>query len=271
MRLAAGPVPVASRPVRGRVGSTLAAVVVVAALAPVADGRVRQAQDILPPGQSGFVSNSGLATGTGSPHLQDQTPLFLKHLFKSEMFGLPGASIDSPRAGVTIRRGRFGVPDVIGTTPYDVWFGAGYATAQDRLFQLELFRRATTGHLAEILGKDYLPMDVRTRRDFYPPGELDAMLSRLPVEMRQRYASYLAGINAWVDHVLTSPTDLPGEFAAVGLAPSHFTLEDLAAIGVYLARTTPNTDGSEIDDMRALKASGADAFNRILPLRTPGQ
>src|SRR3989440_2655885 len=195
MRLAAGPVPVASRPVRGRVGSTLAAVVVVAALAPVADGRVRQAQDILPPGQSGFVSNSGLATGTGSPHLQDQTPLFLKHLFKSEMFGLPGASIDSPRAGVTIRRGRFGVPDVIGTTPYDVWFGAGYATAQDRLFQLELFRRATTGHLAEILGKDYVAMDAQVRRDFYTRHELDSQLHALPPALRARFQSITDGIN----------------------------------------------------------------------------
>jgi len=260
-------------PRRPRAGAPVALAVALVAglcLAASAQARVVRAESILPPGESGFVSVAGLPNGTGSPHLYDQQQPFIDFARKDAMFGQPGGS-ESPGAGVTITRDAFGVPSVTGDTTAHLWWGAGYATAQDRLFQLELFRRATTGHLAEILGKDYLPMDVRTRRDFYPPGELDAMLSRLPVEMRQRYASYLAGINAWVDHVLTSPTDLPGEFAAVGLAPSHFTLEDLAAIGVYMARTTPNTDGSEIDDMRALKASGADAFNRILPLRTPGQ
>ena len=38
------------------------------------------------------------------------------------------------------------------TATYDAWWGVGYAVAQDRLFQLELFRRATSGRLAEILG-----------------------------------------------------------------------------------------------------------------------
>ena len=54
-----------------------------------------------------------------------------------------------------------------------------------------VFRRATTGHLAEILGKGYLPMDIQTRRDFYSPSEVAAMVSRLPVDIQQRYESYL--------------------------------------------------------------------------------
>ena len=76
-----------------------------AAIGPAAAAaRIRRAVDILPPGQSGFVSLSGLPSGTGSPHLQDQTALFLKHRFKPDLFGQPAESTESPRLGVTIRR-----------------------------------------------------------------------------------------------------------------------------------------------------------------------
>jgi penicillin G amidase len=259
--------------VLGRVGSALAAVTIVAALAPLAvDARVRQSQNILPPGQSGFVSTAGLATGTGSPHLQDQTPLFLRHVFKPAMFGQPAQSTESPRAGVTIRRDRFGVPAITGKTVDDVWFGAGYAMAQDRLFQLELFRRATRGHLAEILGKDYVEMDEQIRRDFYTPAELDAQLAALPAPLRARFRAIRDGINAWIQETRTDPSKKPGEFAAVGDPnPADWSLEDSAAIGVYLARTVPSDDGEELNNVRALRAFGPKLFNKLVPIREKGQ
>jgi penicillin G amidase len=251
----------------------LAAAAVLAVLAPgTGTARVRQAQDILPPGQSGFVSAAGLANGEGSPHLQDQTPLFLKHVFKPDMFGQPAESTESPRAGVTIKRDRFGVPEVTGKTSDDVWFGAGYAMAQDRLFQLELFRRATTGHLAEILGKSYVDMDIQIRRDFYTTAELDQQLAALPPALRARFNSIRDGINAWIAETRSDPSKLPGEFAAVGDPnPRDWTVEDSAAIGVYLARTVPSDDGEELNNVRALNSFGPKRFNRLVPIRSKGQ
>ena len=49
-----------------------------------------------------------------------------------------------------------------------------------RLFEIEVFRRATTGHLAEILGSSYIPMDLSVRRDFYTGAELSHMFGALP-------------------------------------------------------------------------------------------
>lgn len=257
---------------RGRLASTLAAIALAVLLATPAGARIRQAQDILPPGQSGFVSNAGLASGTGSPHLKDQTPLFLRHVFKSEMFGSPAVTSESPRAGVTITRDRFGVPDVHGKTQSDVWFGAGYAMAQDRLFQLELFRRATTGHLAEILGQQYVAMDTEVRRDFYTPQELDAQLAALPPLLRARFDWIRDGINAWIAETRTDPNKLPGEFTAVGEPnPRDWTVEDSAAIGVYLARTVPSDDGEELNNVRALRAFGPQLFAKLMPIRERGQ
>ncbi|HEV3130024.1 MAG TPA: penicillin acylase family protein [Solirubrobacteraceae bacterium] len=235
-----------------------------------APARIIQATSILPPGESGFVSLTGVAMGTGSPHLYDQQTPFISFDRKDAMFNQSGSEED-PAAGVKIVRDLYGVPTITGSSDSELWWGAGYATAEDRLFELEVFRRATTGHLAEVLGASYIPMDIEVRRDFYTSDELTRMFSTLPADLQSRYRSYLNGINAWVDHVSSSPGDIPAEYAAVGLTPAHFSVTDLAAIGVYLARTTPNTDGDDLNNMHAIQASGPAKFDRILPLRIPGQ
>jgi penicillin amidase len=249
------------------------------AILPAAAGaRIIQGVNVLPPGQSGLVTTAGLPNGQGSPHLYDQQPLFTHFQWKSEMFDQPAAgATDSPRSDVKITRDKFGVPNVKATTRYGTWFGAAYAISQDRLFQLELFRRATEGRLAEILGKGYIPADIISRRDYYTGPELDQMLKRLPPELQDRFAAYRDGINAWINHVqsptnLNAPNELPGEFAAVNDLPiKPWTLRDSLAVGVFLARTVPSGDGNELENLGALRSAGPTVFNKLLPLRTPGQ
>ena len=160
-----------------------------------------------------------------------------------------------------IVRDRYGVPAITGATDYDAWWGAGYAVAQDRLFQLELFRRATSGRLAEILGDSYLDDDLIARRDYYTDAELDAMLAPHPgAALRQRAEAYRDGINAWSSKVRSDPTLLPGEFAALGATPPTWTLRDTARVGVFLARTVPSSDGArDRERPRAARARPARA------------
>ncbi|MFL5886537.1 MAG: penicillin acylase family protein [Thermoleophilaceae bacterium] len=256
---------------RGGLATTALLALTLAAGAPAAHADVIHAESILPPGESGFVSTPGVADGTGSPHLYDQQQPFIDFRRKDDMLNLPAASTEQPRPGVKIDRDNFGVPSITAGNDADVWWGAGYATAQDRLFELEAFRRATTGHLAEILGKSYLPMDIETRRDYYTPSELDAMFHAVPQELQARYQSYLDGINAWVQEAQLDPSKMPGEFPATGDQLQPFTIDDLVAIGVYLARTTPNGDGNDLTNMKAVNQLGPQKFNQVLPLRIPGQ
>src|SRR5687767_2755964 len=152
----------------------LATIVLAALLAlpASASARVVRSVSILPPGQSGFVSAPGLADGSGSPHLYDQLDPFIGFRWKEATFNLPGRT-ETPRAGVRIVRDSYGVPAVTGSSEDLMWWGAGYAMAQDRLFELELFRRATTGTLASIAGRERVPDDKVVRQDFYTPAELD--------------------------------------------------------------------------------------------------
>ena len=201
------------------------------------------------------------SSGTGSPHLDDQRSLFTSFGFKSALFG-QGGQTELPKAGVKVVRDRYGVPAITGASDYDAWWGAGYAVAQDRLFQLELFRRATSGRLAEILGDSYLDDDLIARRDYYTDAELDAMLARIPAQLRQRAEAYRDGINAWSSKVRSDPALLPGEFAALGATPPTWTLRDTARVGVFLARTVPSSDGREIDNARALRELGPQGLRQ---------
>ena len=247
-------------------------IVVLAVLWPAgaAHAGVLSAESVLPPGQSGFVSVPGVASGTGSPHLTDQTSLFLSYRRKPATFNLPGET-EVPRQGVTIVRDSYGVPAVTGSSDYDAWWGVGYAVAQDRLFQLELFRRATSGRLAEILGPSYLGDDLIARRDYYTDAEIDAMVKKGPANLWARAQAYADGINAWVAKVNSDPSKMPGEFPALGVTPTNWTVRDTARVGVYLARTVPSGDGAELDNARALKGMGPRGFDRLLPLRNKGR
>ncbi len=243
--------------------------VALAITAAPAAASVLQSEDVLAPGQSGYVSIAGVADGTGSPHLTDQIGLYSSFTYKSQMFDQPGAT-ESPRPGVSITRDSYGVPAITGDTDANAWWGVGYAVAQDRLFQLELFRRATSGRLAEILGSTYLDDDLIARRDYYTDAEIDEMLAKIPPPLMARTEAYRDGINAWIEHV-SSPgfPDMPGEFVALSDLPIEpWTVRDTARIGVFLARTVPSSNGREFDNAADLGALGGADFNQLLPVQS---
>ena len=252
--------------------SLLAALAALLLLPLPAHARTRQAESILPPGQSGFVSLTGVTSGTGSPHLYDQQPLFTAFRYKNALFRPSAAGgTETPRPGVTITRDDFGVPAIEAGSETEAWFGVGYAVAQDRLFQIELFRRATTGRLAEILGRDFLDDDLIARRDYYTGDELERMFRALPPDLQARAAAYRDGVNTWVRHVRSNPNDLPGEFTALSVTPGELTEREQAAIGVFLARTVPSGDGQELRNLRTLRAIGTKSFKELLPIRQPSK
>ena len=240
-------------------------------LAPQAQATAIEAEAVLPPGQSGYVSIPGIATGTGSPHLTDQTQLFIDFELRPFGFDQPAEETFSPKPGVTIERDNFGIPTITGDSDANAWFGAGYAVAEDRLFELELFKRSGSGRLAEILGPSYLDDDLISRRDYYTDAELDAMIAAIPEGLQARLVAYRDGINAYIDHLRTSPLETPGEFVALGVPLSAWTLRDSARIGILLARTVPSGDGNELANAQALDAIGPKAFDFIHPVRSPGR
>src|SRR4029453_4184038 len=66
------------------------------------------------------------------------------------------AGLDS---AVEVRRDRGGVPPIYAKTTHDLFFAQGYVVAQDRLWQMEMWRRTGEGRLAEVLGPAFVERD----------------------------------------------------------------------------------------------------------------
>src|SRR5262249_57690879 len=87
-----------------------------------------------------------------------------------------------------ILRDRGGVPHIFTSGPgasERSAYANGYAQAEDRLFEMDILRRAGTGRLAETLGPSYLLMDEVVRRDGYTSAELHKLFARLSARDRR--------------------------------------------------------------------------------------
>jgi acyl-homoserine lactone acylase PvdQ len=167
--------------------------------------------------------------------------------------------------GFTIARSSYGVPTITGTSQARMWFGAGWAQAQDRMVQLELTRRAVEGTLSAIFGPSELSQDETARTFFYTPAELTAQFRSLPAATRMAVTEFSAGINAYEASAYTSATSeqqkVPYEFFVLGkllglsgpYQPAAWQPEDTVAIGNYLAREFGGGGGSELTNLQFLQ------------------
>ncbi len=103
-------------------------------------------------------------------------------------------------AEVEIVRDHADVPHVFGESDADVFFGLGFAHAQDRLWQMLLLRRTAQGRLSELFGARTLPYDDLLRRlDLYPLAVESA--AHLDPDTTSALEAYSRGVNAWLDEV----------------------------------------------------------------------
>lgn len=103
-------------------------------------------------------------------------------------------------APLEIVRNTHDVPHIFGETDADVFFGLGYAHAQDRLWQMTLMRRTAQGKLSEIFGNRTLRTDELTRRlGLYRAAV--ASVAAQDDETRAMLDAYSAGVNARIEVV----------------------------------------------------------------------
>ncbi|MGB5558297.1 MAG: penicillin acylase family protein, partial [Paracoccaceae bacterium] len=117
---------------------------------------------------------------------------------------LPDYSADHSVAGITapveIVRDNADVPHIFGATDADVFFGLGFAQAQDRLWQMVMLRRTAQGRLSEIFGARTLPVDELLRRlDLYNLAVKS--VAAQDAETLTALKAYAAGVNAWLGEV----------------------------------------------------------------------
>ncbi len=129
-------------------------------------------------------------------------------------------------AEVSIQRDKAGIPHIYAESEADVYFGLGYAMAQDRLFQMEFLRAAGNGSLSEILGESMLKSDRFLRKIMLRPRNAQALFKSNPPQVQAMLSSFIGGINSFIK----ADPDLPIEFRLLGHSPELWTISDMLAI-----------------------------------------
>jgi hypothetical protein len=230
---------------------------------------------VIPPGQSGFATINQLLSGTLGPHLTDQRMMYgalardenvteaeLETYFHSFAFG-PGATIEreyTPTPGATVYRDGFGIPHIFGETDEAAFRALGYVTAEDRLWQMDVFRHAARGRLAELLGSDFVSFDKIQRRDNYTTREFRRMFESLDQRVpngaviEAAVAAYTEGINQRIEEVRADPNLKPGEYVGQFITEiDDWSVVDTAAIVVLQLRRFGETAGAELRNAALLQ------------------
>jgi penicillin G amidase len=129
----------------------------------------------------------------------------------------PGATValKGLSAPVSIVRDRYGIPTITAGNERDAVFALGFMHAKERLFQMELTRRAGAGRLAELFGAVALPTDKFMRTlGLYRASE--AQYQAMPEAARATLMTYADGVNAWIAQRRSA---LPPEYYLVGARP----------------------------------------------------
>jgi penicillin amidase len=136
-------------------------------------------------------------------------------------------------APVSVRRDAHGVPHIEAATQDDLFLAQGYVTAQDRLWQMDTFRRNANGELAQILGASLVKHD-RAQRVLQFRLTAQRIYSNLPAQDRARLDDYARGVNLFIaQHQDT----LPPEFKLLLYRPQPWSGVDSVSIGLMLVQS----------------------------------
>lgn len=167
--------------------------------------------------------------------------------------------VEGVEAPVEIRRDRWGVPFVTASNLPDLLYGQGYCHGQDRLWQLELFRRVTAGRVAEIAGEEGLPVD-RLFRTFGMHRAAQAEESGLDPELRAGLEAYCAGVNA-----AARARVRPFELQVAGIRFEPWRPVDILAVGKLLSYGMSGNWERELLRSDLIKHVGHEKAARLEP------
>jgi penicillin amidase len=161
------------------------------------------------------------------------------------------------RDSVRVLRDAAGVPHIYAQNIDDLFFAQGFVQAQDRLWQMDMYRRTYEGRLAEIMGPTYVQHDRLARLLRYRGPWDEREYGRYHPEGKRILNAFARGVNAFIEQ---AGENLPVEFKLTGLKPAPWTAE------VALLRTQtamPTADArSELTLARNVAQFGAEEANR---------
>lgn len=164
-------------------------------------------------------------------------------------------------APVTIERDGYGIPTIIAANAGDAMFALGFLHAEERLFQMELIRRAGAGRLSELFGPAALPTDKYMRTlGLYRAAE--AEYRNLSPDTRADLDAYVAGVNAWLTQRSVA---LPPEYYLIRARPEPWKPADSLVWGKLMSLQLAGNFRDELLRARLLQQIKPDELNVLYP------
>jgi penicillin amidase len=161
---------------------------------------------------------------------------------------------------VEVLRDRWGVAHIYAKNTSDLFFAQGFVAAQDRLFQIDLWRRQSTGEMAEVFGPGFVEADTFARLLKYR-GNMDREWESYAPDTKEIATAFTDGINAAIDQFGDKP---PIEFQLLGFQPKKWKPEDVLgrASGIYMSQNFRN----EVARARLVAAVGIEKARWLAPV-----
>ncbi len=188
-------------------------------------------------------------------------PASLDELARQSLAKIDGTlTVHGLKRPVEIIRDQQGIPHIFAQNDDDLFFAQGYVMAQDRLWQLEMWRRWREGRLAEIFGPKAFDYDARARlMMFRGPWDAKEWTSYHP-DAERLFTAWANGHNAYV---ATHADNLPVEFKLTGIQPEPWTAKTVTLRWAELnIDSTSGGPSSEIQLALNVKQLGAEEANR---------
>jgi len=170
---------------------------------------------------------------------------------------------------VSVLRDRWGVAHIYAKNQHDLFFAQGFVVAQDRLFQMEMWKRAGQGRLAEVLGPSAVQRDINARLLRYR-GDMKAEYESYSPDAEAILSAFTDGINAEIRSLTakaktkkTGP-GLPIEFQLAGFAPEPWKPQD--CLNRMAAFSVTGNAFSELRDAELIAKLGVEKASALLSL-----
>jgi len=141
-------------------------------------------------------------------------------------------SVSGISSQVRVMRDEHGVPTIEAATLEDLFFAQGYVTAQDRLWQMDMMRRAAAGELSEVIGEDTVKMD-REQRILGLRIAAEAAEKSISARDRVYFDAYARGVNAFLE---SHRDRLSLEFRLLKYTPRPWTVTDSLLVGARMVQ-----------------------------------
>jgi penicillin amidase len=165
-------------------------------------------------------------------------------------------------APVTVDYGPHAVPSLRAQNLEDLLFAQGFVTASERMWQMDLLRRAACGRLAEVFGERALPVD-RLMRTLGLARAAERDLAALGPQARALLRAYAEGVNAYRAAAGKRP---PLEYVLTRLEPTPWTPLDSLAIIEYMSYLLSFNAREELAFLRVARRIGPERARELFPV-----